>query len=57
MDDNQGGGGLSDALRKMEDLLRKKELLRTGNAGVDQHGVVVDIRKNKNAMPVPRHSK
>jgi hypothetical protein len=43
------------ALDKMAALLRKKELIRTGNAGVDSSGVIVDMRENPNAVRLRPH--
>ena len=40
-------------LDKMASLLRKKELIRTGNAGVNKQGVIVDIRENPEAVSIP----
>jgi hypothetical protein len=45
---------LQAELDKMASLLRKKELIRTGNAGVNKQGVIVDIRTNTNAVPIPK---
>lgn len=41
---------------KMAGLLRKKDLIRTGNAGVDPNGVIVDMRENPNAVRLPPHN-
>jgi len=45
-----------EAIAKMASLLRKKELIRTGNAGVNKSGQIVDIRENPDAVPVPPHN-
>lgn len=44
------------ALDKMAALLRKKELIRTGNAGVDGLGRIVDIREQPDAVRLPPHN-
>ncbi len=43
------------AMDKMEALLRKRELIRTGHAGVNGAGQLVDIRDIPQAVPLPRH--
>jgi len=43
------------AIRKMEGLLQKKELIRAGNAGVNGQGQIVDIREVPESVPVPPH--
>jgi hypothetical protein len=44
------------AMDKMRALLRKKELIRTGHAGVNADGRVVDIREHPQAIPLQRHN-
>ena len=44
------------AMDKMRALLRKKELIRTGHAGVNGDGRVVDIREHTQAIPLQRHN-
>jgi hypothetical protein len=43
------------AIRKMRGLLIKKELIKSGNAGVNRAGQIVDLRKTPEAVPVPPH--
>lgn len=43
------------AIDKMAGLLRAKELIRTGNAGVDKTGRVVDRREHASAVQILPH--
>lgn len=41
-----------ERLKLLEEQAR---LIESGNAGIDKQGKLVDMRKNKNAVPIPKH--
>lgn len=41
---------------RVNQLLRARDLLQSGHAGVDPQGNIVDVREHPKAVPVPPHS-
>jgi len=42
--------------KQYDELMKKAELMRTGYAGMDRQGNIVDRRENKSAVPVQKNS-
>lgn len=42
--------------QRLKELLKTKDLLSSGYAGVDSYGTIVDRRENPSAVPIQKNS-